>query len=89
MAKFGWKTFIGGFLLGTAGLELLKSEEAEKVYTVATTGVLLARDRVMEEAEKLNAKALDIYADAKEMKERYLEKKKHTAPAETVRGTDE
>ena len=32
MAKFAWKTFIGGFLRGTVGLDLMKSEEADKVY---------------------------------------------------------
>lgn len=87
MAKFGWKSFVGGFLLGTAGLELLRTEEAQKVYTVVTTGVLLARDRVMEEVEKVNVLASDVLADAK-VKAAAIQEKKRSAETET-RGADE
>ena len=87
MAKFGWKSFVGGFLLGTAGLELLWTEEAQKVYTVITTGVLLARDRVMEEVEKVNVLASDVLADAK-VKAAAIQEKKRSAETET-RGADE
>ena len=89
MAKIGWKSLIGGFLLGTCGLELLKTETADTVYTYATAGVLIARDWVMKQVEYVTAKSQDIYADAKEIHENYQRMKATENFEETVRGTDE
>lgn len=53
-----------GFLLGTAGVKVLSSKEAKKVYTHATAAVL----RGIDEASKLYAtikeNCEDIHADA-------------------------
>ena len=57
MAKFSWTTLAGGFLLGTVGLDLLKTETADKVYTYTTAGVLIAKDWVMKQVEFVTAKS--------------------------------
>ena len=91
MAKFGWKSFLGGVLLGAVGLELLKQKEADKPLAAVTEGVLVAKDWVMERVEKIHARSLDVYADAKEKADAYLEKKK-APPCDgcgEARGTDE
>ena len=89
MAKFSWLSLAGGFLLGTCGLELLKTETADVVYTYTTAGVLIAKDWVMKQVEYINAKAQVIYADAKEVQERYQALKAQENFEETVRGTDD
>lgn len=67
----GHAKFVGGFLLGSVGLAVLASRPARKVYTHAAAAALLARDRIMEGAEKFQAAASDIMADANEIKEGY------------------
>ena len=50
MASFKWdKTglFAAGVLFGTAGIKLLSSKDAKKVYTECTAAVLRAKDCVM------------------------------------------
>ena len=90
MAKFGWKSFIGGILLGSVGFDLLKAKDADKVYVPVTEAVLIGRDYVMEKVEKINARSQDIYADAKEKADAYLEKKKACCEEEEfARGVDE
>ena len=89
MAKFSWTTLAGGFLLGTCGLDLLKTETAEKVYTYTTAGVLIAKDWVMKQVEYVTAKSQVIFSDAKEIQERYQALKAAANFEETVRGTDE
>ena len=46
MKKFG--LFAAGVLLGTAGIKVLSSKDAKKVYTHTTAAVLRAKDSVME-----------------------------------------
>ena len=48
MASFDWKALVGGFLLGTVGVDLMKKEEADKVYTEIAAAALVARDWIME-----------------------------------------
>lgn len=59
--------FAGGLLLGTAGLRILGSREAKKVYTYATAAVLRAKDDVMTAVTNVREGASDILADAKEL----------------------
>ena len=91
MARFGWKSFIGGVLLGSVGLELLRDKGADKVFTAIGTGVLVAKDWVMERVEKVSLRATDIYADAKVKADAYLEKKKSSCCGEDCcsRGQDD
>ena len=63
MKKFG--LFAAGVLLGTAGIKVLSSKDAKKVYTHTTAAVLRAKDSVMETVTAVRETAEDIYADAK------------------------
>lgn len=65
--KFG--TFAGGVLFGTAGLKILSSKDAKKVYTHTTAAVLRAKECVMTTATNIKENAEDILADAKEINE--------------------
>ena len=50
---FGWgklAAFVGGALFGSAGVKILTSKDAKKVYTHATAAVLRMKDCVMETA---------------------------------------
>lgn len=63
MKKLG--SFAAGVLFGTAGLKILGSEDAKKVYAHTTAAVLRAKDSVMETVTAVRENAEDIYADAK------------------------
>lgn len=73
MDIFKWKNlgiFAGGVLFGTAGVKVLSSRDAKKVYTGCTAAVLRAKDCVMKTAETVQENAEDILAEAKEINER-------------------
>ena len=59
--------FAAGVLFGTAGLKLLGSKDAKKVYAHTTAAVLRAKDCVMKAATTVREGAEDIYADAKDI----------------------
>lgn len=63
MKKFG--LFAAGVLFGTAGIKVLSSKDAKKVYTHTTAAGLRAKDSVMETVTTVRENAEDIYADAK------------------------
>ena len=63
MKNFG--LFAAGVLFGTAGIMVLSSKDAKKVYTHTTAAVLRAKDSVMETVTTVRENAEDIYADAK------------------------
>ncbi len=63
MKNFG--LFASGVLFGTAGIKVLSSKDAKKVYTHTTAAVLRAKDSVMETVTTVRENAEDIYADAK------------------------
>lgn len=63
MKNFG--LFAAGMLFGTAGIKVLSSKDAKKVYTHTTAAVLRAKDSVMETVTTVRENAEDIYADAK------------------------
>ncbi|MDO4616716.1 MAG: DUF6110 family protein [Lachnospiraceae bacterium] len=73
MFKNGWGKFVGGFLVGSVGLSVLGSKIAQKGYRYVTAGAFIAKDSIMEKAEKIQGAASDIAADANEIKERYYE----------------
>ena len=66
-AKIG--LFAGGALFGSAGIEILTSKDAKKVYTSCTAAVLRAKDCVMKTAEAVQENAEDILAEAKQINE--------------------
>ena len=61
--------FAAGVLFGTAGLKILCSKDAKKVYAHTTAAVLRAKDCVMKAVTNVREGAEDIYADAKDINE--------------------
>ncbi|MBE5924862.1 MAG: hypothetical protein E7271_10450 [Lachnospiraceae bacterium] len=71
-----WKTvgtLLGGALLGTAGVKILSSSDAKKVYTHVTAAVLRGADEVMKTATTLKENCEDIKADADDINEKRKE----------------
>lgn len=67
-----WKKigcFAGGVLFGTAGVKVLSSKDAKKVYTHCTAAVLRAKDCVMKTATTVQENAEDILAEAQQINE--------------------
>ena len=58
--------FAAGLALGTVGLKVLTSKDAKKVYVAAG---LRAKETVLETAEKVQASASDVLAEAQEINE--------------------
>ena len=71
MKKIGM--FSAGVLFGTAGLKVLGSKDACKVYAHTTAAALRAKDSVMTTVTALREGAEDVYADAKAINERRAE----------------
>ena len=63
--------FAAGVLFGTAGLKILGSKDAKKVYAHTTAAVLRAKDCVMQTVTTIREGADDILADAKALNEKY------------------
>lgn len=61
--------FAAGTLFGTAGIKVLTSKDARKVYTEATAAVLRAKECVMTTVTNVQEGAGDILADAKAINE--------------------
>ena len=61
--------FAAGVLFGTAGIKILTSKDAKKLYTGCTAAVLRAKDCIMKTATSLQENAEDIYAEAKGINE--------------------
>ncbi len=61
--------FAGGVLFGTAGVKLLSSKEAKKVYTHCTAAALRAKECVMDTVTSVQENAEDILAEAKQINE--------------------
>lgn len=61
--------FGAGVLFGTAGLKILSSKDAKKLYTNCTAAVLRAKDCVMKTATTIQENAEDIYAGAQQINE--------------------
>ena len=62
--------FAGGILFGTAGVKVLSSKDAKKVYTNCTAAALRAKDCVMKTATTIQENAEDILAEAEQINEK-------------------
>ena len=71
MRKVG--LFAAGVLFGTAGIKLLGSRDARKVYAHTTAAALRAKEGVMKTVTAVREGADDIYAEAKAINERRAE----------------
>lgn len=65
--------FAAGVLFGTAGIKILASKDAKKVYAQCTAAVLRAKDCVMDTVTKVQENAEDIYAEAQQINEERME----------------
>ena len=61
--------FAAGLALGTVGLKVLTSKDAKKVYAGIVAAGLRAKETVLETAEKVQASASDVLAEAQEINE--------------------
>lgn len=67
-----WKKtgiFAAGVAFGTAGIKILSSKDAKKVYTNCTAAALRAKECVMKTVSTVQENAEDILADAKTINE--------------------
>lgn len=70
--------FAAGVLFGTAGIKILSSKDAKKVYAHCTAAVLRAKECVMKKVSCMQENAEDIYAEAKQInKERAKAEKEY------------
>ena len=70
MKKIG--LFAAGMLFGTAGIKLLGSKDAKKVYAHTTAAALRAKECVMKTVTAVREGAEDVYADAKAINVIYM-----------------
>ncbi len=61
--------FAAGVAFGTAGIKVLSSQDAKKVYANCTAAVLRAKECVMKVAATVQENAEDIYAEAQQINE--------------------
>lgn len=61
--------FAAGVLFGTAGVKVLGSKDAKKLYTNCTAAALRTKDCVMKTATTIQENAEDIYAEAQQINE--------------------
>ncbi|MGL4790695.1 MAG: DUF6110 family protein [Anaerotignaceae bacterium] len=66
--------FVGGLVVGTAGLKVLTSKDAKKVYTHSTAAALRVKDCVMTGVTKVREGADDILAEARDINEERIAK---------------
>ena len=72
LKDINWKKpglFAAGVAFGTAGIKILTSDDAKKLYTNCTAAVLRAKETVMNTVTTVQENAGDIYEDAKTINE--------------------
>ena len=87
LQRVNWKKvglFAAGFAFGTAGVKILSSKDAKKVYTNCTAAVLRAKEVVLKTATKVQENAEDIYAEAKQINEDRAAKEEEVFDGEEV-----
>lgn len=62
--------FAAGVLFGTAGIKVLSSKDAKKIYVSCTAAVLRAKECVMRTVSIVQENAEDIYAEAVQVNEK-------------------
>ncbi len=84
--------FAGGVLFGTAGIKILTSKDAKKLYTNVTAAALRAKECVMTVVSNAKENAGDILADAKNINEERIKAEEvieDTSAEEVEEGTAE
>ncbi|MBR1864757.1 MAG: hypothetical protein IJ806_11810 [Ruminococcus sp.] len=67
--------FIGGMLFSTAGVKILSSKTAKKVYAHTTAAAIRCKDAVMEGVTAVREGCGDILSDAKDINEKMQKEK--------------
>lgn len=80
--------FAAGVLFGTAGIKILTSKDAKKLYTQCTAAVLRAKECVMKTVTSVQENAEDIYAEAKEINEERAAQDAELGAEEAVEAED-
>ena len=86
-----WKKlalFAGGVLFGTAGIDILKSRDAKKLYTHTTAAVLRAKDCVMTTVNTVQENAADVLATAKDINEQRAQQAEQAQQADESAETE-
>ena len=81
--------FLGGALFGSAGLKILGSRDAKKVYTHVTAAVLRCKDQIVSDVETIQENCSDILADAKAINEARYAEDKEKVIEDTAEAEDE
>lgn len=76
--------FAAGLAFGTAGLKILSSKDAKKVYTSCTAAALRAKECVMKTATTVQENAEDILSDAKQINEDRVAEAEEAAEAAVI-----
>ena len=76
--------FAAGLAFGTAGLKILSSKDAKKVYTSCTAAALRAKECVMKTATTVQENAEDILSDAKQINEDRVAEEEEAAEAAVI-----
>lgn len=92
VAEIGAKrsaVFAAGVLFGTAGIKILSSKDARKIYTSCTAAALRAKDCVMKTVTTVQEHAEDIYAEAQQINEERAAKEAEAEFTEEADFTEE
>ena len=81
--------FLGGVLFGTAGVKILGSDDAKKLYINCLAAGLRAKNCVMTTASNIQENAEDIYEGAKQINEERAEAKAAAEFAEEAEAAEE
>ena len=81
--------FAAGVLFGTAGIKVLSSKDAKKLYTNCTAAALRAKECVMKTASNIQENAEDIYAEAKSINEERAAEMEEFSDADTAAEAEE
>ena len=81
--------FAGGVLFGTAGVKILASDDAKKLYTNCTAAVLRAKECILKTAATVQENAEDIYAEAKNINEERAAEMEEFSDADTAAEDEE
>ena len=80
--------FAGGVLFGSAGLKLLASKDAKKVYTHTLAAALRVKESAMGTVTSVQENAADILASAKELNEDRAVKEAEEVAAANLEGEE-
>ena len=81
--------FASGVLFGTAGIKVLGSQDAKKLYINCLAAGLRAKECVMTTASNIQANAEDVLAEAKEINRARAEEETAEDLTETAENTED